>query len=176
MTEKKRVPPRDVPDRDTYYIGKAFVVASKSKDPRTQVGAVIISAKNKPISDGYNGPPRRIRDELINWDRPDKYPFMIHAEDNAIKHAEGKCLDGATIYITAPPCPACMLDISWTTIERVVYFKPKAQEGSMLGDATLWAQTLEIAQLAGVRLEEFHGNLNWIRDRVKVMEKLGVFG
>ena len=176
MLEKKKIPPRGVPERDAYYMEKAFWVASKSKDPRTQVGAVIISPKNEPISDGYNGPPRRIKDELINWDRPEKYAFVIHAEANAIKHAGGKCLDGATVYITAPPCPACMLDIAATTIERVVYFKPKSEEGSMIADPTKWALTEQIAELASVKLIPFQGNLNWMRDRVTWMEKMGVFG
>jgi dCMP deaminase len=176
MSEKKKVPPRVVPERDAYYLGKAFWVAAKSKDPRTQIGAIIISPQNEPISDGYNGPPRRIKDELINWDRPDKYPFMIHAEDNAIKHAGGKCLDGATIYVTAPPCKACMLDIASTTIDRVVFFRPKLEPGSMVGDTADWEITKQIADWSGVQLIEFDGNLNWMRDRQELMAQAGVFG
>jgi dCMP deaminase len=175
---KKKIPPRTVPTRDEYYLGKAFWIACKSKDPRTQVGAVIIAADNDPISTGYNGPPKRINDSAINWDRPDKYPFIIHAEDNAIKRAKKKqaVLLGSTLYVTGPPCRACMLDIVEAEIARVVFFRPKLEPGSMLNDDSEWKITQEIAQLGQVRLEEFQGNLNWMRDRIPWMESIGVFG
>ena len=171
----KKVPPRQVPPRDDYYMGLAFWVASKSKDPKTQIGAIIVSDNNEPLGSGYNGPPRNIPDTSINWDRPYKYQFMRHAEINAISYARGP-LAGATIYITGAPCSACMLDIAAEGIKRVVYFRPKAEPGSMLADDSEWQKTQEIAQLSLVQLDLFAGNLNWMRDRIKWMEQLGVFG
>lgn len=179
MTTKKdstkKVPPRQVPHRDDYYMGLAFWVASKSKDPRTQIGAILISSNNEPLSSGYNGPPRNIPDTNINWDRPHKYPFIRHAEVNAISYARGPLL-GATLYVTAAPCSACMLDIAAEGIKRVIYFKPRTEPGSMLADDSEWQKTQEIAQLSFVQLDQFTGNLNWMRDRIKWMEELGVFG
>ena len=176
--EKKKLPPRAVPNRDDYYMGEAFWIASKSKDPRTQVGARLVSDHNDPISTGYNGPPKNINDNSIDWDRPAKYPFVIHAEDNAIKRAKrkGECLKGATLYVTAPPCKACMLDIVEAEIARVVYFRPKTDSGSLLANDEEWATTQEIAKLGCVRLDQFQGNLNWMRDRIAWMESIGVFG
>lgn len=175
---KTKVSPRQVPDRDSYYMGMAFWIASKSKDPRTQIGAYIINDENEPLGTGYNGPPQDIPDDLINWDRPDKYPFVHHAEDNAIRWAEkkGVSLKGATIYITAAPCKACMLDIARAKIKRVVFFKPKTDTGSMLASGEEWAITQQIAQMAHITLEEFKGNLSWMRDRIAFMESIGVFG
>jgi dCMP deaminase len=177
MSNKKKVPPREVPTRDEYYMGEAFWIASKSKDPRTQVGAVLVGANNDPISTGYNGPPRIINDNDIDWDRPAKYPYIVHAEDNAIKRAKRKIdLRGATLYVTAPPCKACMLDIVDAEIARVVYFRPKTDSGSLLANDEEWATTQDIARRGMVRLDQFQGNLNWMRDRIAWMESIGVFG
>ncbi len=168
-----KVPPRQTPPRDDYYMGRAFWAAKKSKDPRTQVGAYIVSSTNEPISSGYNGPPSLIPDDEVNWDRPHKYPFIHHAEDNAIWYGRHKCMHGATIYVTAPPCKSCMLDIVRSGITRVVFFKPKVEEGSML--SADWDITQEIASLGRVWVSEFCGNLNWMREEVMLMEKLGIF-
>ena len=175
--EKKKVLPRVVPNRDDYYMGEAFIIASKAKDPRTQIGCRIVSANNDPISTGYNGPPKRINDNAIDWDRPAKYPYIIHAEDNAIKRAKkkGEGLVGATVYVTGPPCKACMLDIVEAEIARVVYFRPKADSGSLLANNEEWETTQEIAKAGGVRLDRFQGNLNWLRDRMESLKELGVF-
>jgi len=168
--------PRMTPDRDTYYMGMSFWIASKSKDPKTQVGAYIVGVNNEPISFGYNGPPSKIIDTNIDWSRPNKYPFVHHAEDNAIWHGRNKDLEGATIYITARPCKACTLDIVRSCIKRIVYFSPKVVDStSMTGDDTEWKTSTEIARLGSVILSEFEGNLNWMRDRTKWMESIGVF-
>lgn len=173
--DKKKVSPRVVPDRDSYYMGEAFIVASKAKDPRTQVGCRIVSKHNEPVATGYNGPPKKINDNAIDWDRPAKYPYIKHAEDNAIKRSKKKKLRGATVYITAPPCKACMLDLVDAEVARVVYFKPKTDSGSLLANNEEWETTQDIARLGEVQLEQFKGNLNWLRDRMEVLKELGVF-
>ena len=72
--KNKKVPPRRVPPRDDYYMGQAFWIAAKSKDPSTQCGAIIVSRDNSPLGTGYNGPPKKINDTSVSWDRPEKYP------------------------------------------------------------------------------------------------------
>lgn len=172
----KKIPPRKVPDRDSFYMGKAFIEASKSKDPKTQIGSIIISKENKPLASGYNGPPENINDNAINWDRPVKYPYIRHSEANSIDHCHNRTLlKEATIYVTAAPCKACMLDIVAAKIKRVVYFRPKADAGSLLSSDEEWKATRSIAKLAKVKLEDFNGNLNWLKDKIKWMESIGVF-
>lgn len=171
---KKKVAPRIVPDRDEFYLGMAFWAASRSKDPRTQCGAFIISADNTPLGWGYNGPPANIRDTDISWGRPEKYDFIDHAEVNAIEYARGD-LRGATMYVTAKPCKDCMKDIVRKKISRVVWFPTKHDASSMLAQVDM-EKTDEIARLGNVRLEKYEGNLNWMRDRIQWMEELGVFG
>lgn len=178
MTAKK-VSPRDVPSRDDYYMGLAFWLAAKSKDPSTQVGAIIISASNVPLGTGYNGPPSQINDNAINWDRPDKYDYMDHAEENAIHFAKNNHLSmaGSTIYITGNPCRRCMKAIIKNGLRRVVYFKMEKPEGSesMMAKPEDIAKIEEMGRLATVTLSEYKGNLNWMRDHMKVMESMGVF-
>lgn len=172
-----KIPPREVPQRDDFYMGMAFWAAAKSKDPNTQVGAFIIDFENVPLGWGYNGPPRQIQDNLISWERPGKYDFICHAEENAIDYARGS-LENATIYVTAQPCTRCMLRIVKEGIKKAVYYpmSRKADSASSLTSEEIHKKTEEIARLGGVQLVEFYGNLNWMRDRMKWMEAMGVFG
>jgi dCMP deaminase len=160
-------------------MGQAFWIASKSKDPATQVGAIIISKDNLPLGSGYNGPPRQILDTSINWDRPDKYDYMCHAEENAIDYSLVGSLHEyeATIYVTAKPCPKCMLRIVKEGIRKVVYYpmSRKSDSASSLACEEMHKKVNEIARLGDVDLEEFDGNLNWMRDRMKWMESIGIF-
>jgi dCMP deaminase len=176
MEQKKRIPPRDVPNRDDFYMGQAFMASRKSKDPSTQMGAYLITPRNKPAGWGYNGPPEDIDDNSINWDRPDKYDFIIHAEENAILNANMPT-EGCTLYVTGKPCKACMLRIVRAKIRRIVYFPHKPKDAnSMFANESIMDKTDEIAALARVQLEVFKGNLNWMRDDMGKLNDLGVFG
>ena len=105
--------PRTVDSWDVYHIKAAFHAASKSKDPSTQVGCVIVGQDNEPLSTGFNGFPRGIN-ELVEarWERPEKYSWVEHAERNAVYNAarSGIRLKGARAYLNwAPhPCADCM--------------------------------------------------------------------
>lgn len=173
----KKVSPRQVPNRDDFYMGMAFWAAAKSKDPKTQIGALIVSSENIPMGWGYNGPPRQMNDAALNWDRPEKYDFILHAEENAIQHSSGY-LDGATIYVTGKPCKKCILKIVAHGIKRVVYYdlQKQADNSSMFANDADLQKTEEIANAGAVQMVKFGGNLNWMRDRIKLMETSGVFG
>ena len=84
---------------DEYFMGVALLSAQRSKDPSTQVGACIVNAKNKIVGTGYNGFPSGASDDLLPWAREGaaldtKYPYVCHAELNAILNATGRDLDG----------------------------------------------------------------------------------
>lgn len=93
---------------DRYFMEMAKHIASASKDPSTQVGAVIIDSNRAPLSWGYNGLAQRVLDtpERLN-NRELKYKLVQHAERNSIVFAR-KDLRGGTIY-TYPfmPCASC---------------------------------------------------------------------
>jgi len=111
------------------YLSLAKEVATWSKDPSSQVGAVTVGAKKEVLSQGFNGFPRGINDldERYN-NRETKYKFVVHAEMNAIYNAtySGTSLDGATLYIYGLPiCSECAKGIIQVGIKKVVIEKSK---------------------------------------------------
>lgn len=172
---QKLTPPRITPSRDEKYMGLAFIIAGMSKDPKTQVGAVIVAKNNYPLGFGYNGPPRKINDNKINWARTEKNKYIRHAEKNAIDHSDINKLKGSTLYVTARPCPSCMEEIIAKEIGKVIYFNYQADSNSTLSDPAKIAHTNELSELSSIELVEFNGNLNWLRDHIMSLEYLNIF-
>ena len=109
---------------DRRFLGLANLVATWSKDPSTGVGAVIVDAKNRIVSMGFNGFPRAVRDDEATLNnRDEKLRRTIHAEANAILFA-GRPVEGCTIYVTHPPCAKCAATIIQAGIARVVSRPP----------------------------------------------------
>ncbi len=112
-------------------MGIALLSAQRSKDNSTQVGACIVNAENKIVSVGYNGMPTGCDDDDMPWERTaesaldTKYPFVCHAELNAILNSNIPSLAGATLYVTLFPCNECAKAIIQCGIKRVVYFDNK---------------------------------------------------
>lgn len=177
MVEKNKTPPRKVPSRDEKYMGLALWHAAFSKDPATQVGAVIVDTKrNKIIGTGYNGPPPEYDDYEVDWSRPAKYDDMVHAEDNAIEHRTRDIPETSVIYVTAMPCKKCMLRIVNAGIKKVIFLTNKYFDpNSSLANKESFEGSLRIAKKGKIEVQEFKGNLNWMRDRVLWMEKAGIF-
>ena len=92
-----------------YYMGFAAHAATKSKDPSTQVGAVAVGVDGEVLSTGFNGLPRGVEDRPERMERPAKYLWTSHAEENLIAHAArvGFRLKGCTVYVTHLPCSRC---------------------------------------------------------------------
>ena len=112
-------------------MGIAIFSAQRSKDNSTQVGACIVNSEKKIISVGYNGMPTGCDDDEMPWDREGddplntKYPFVCHAELNAILNSNIPSLSGSTLYVTLFPCNECAKAIIQCGIKRVVYFDNK---------------------------------------------------
>ena len=109
---------------DKRFLELAKLVGSWSKDPSTQVGAVIVDNNNRILSIGFNGFPKGVEDsEKRLVDREQKYDIIIHAEANAILFAD-RSLEGCTIY-TWPfqPCSRCAGLIIQSGIKRIVSIK-----------------------------------------------------
>ena len=114
---------------DTYFMGVASLSAMRSKDPRTQVGACIVNDQKRIVGIGYNGFPYGVDDDDFPWEKNDewlksKYPYVVHAEPNAILNATVP-LDGATLYVTLFPCNECAKLIIQSGIKEVVYLADK---------------------------------------------------
>jgi len=98
----------DRPSWDQYFIGMAHYASIRSHDSETKVGCVLVNIKNHVIGMGYNGFPAECDDSFLPTFRPAKYPFMVHAEENAISNMEHKPLLGPIkAYITHYPCYRC---------------------------------------------------------------------
>lgn len=115
---------------DEYFMGVAMLSAYRSKDPNTRVGACIVSETNKIMSVGYNGFPAGCSDDEFPWDREGemfdtKYPYVCHAELNAILNNAGGDLRGCRIYVALFPCNECAKAIIQCGIREVVYLSDK---------------------------------------------------
>ena len=113
---------------DEYFMGVAKLAARRSKDPSTQVGACIVSQENIIISTGYNGMPKGCSDDEFPWAREGeetKYPYVVHAELNAILNANGRDLRGSRVYVALFPCNECAKAIIQSGVKEVVYLSDK---------------------------------------------------
>ena len=111
-------------------MGIALLSSYRSKDPNTQVGACIVNDKNRIMSVGYNGFPYGCDDDEFPWERSGdaydtKYPYVCHAELNAILNNRGANLEGAKIYVALFPCNECAKAIIQSGIKEVVYLSDK---------------------------------------------------
>lgn len=117
---------------DEYFMAIAKLSAMRSKDPSTQVGACIVEEDNRILSIGYNGAPNGFNDDEFPWDREGKnletkYPYVCHAEMNAILNYRGsrKDLEGSKIYVDLFPCNECAKIIIQSGIKEVIYLSDK---------------------------------------------------
>lgn len=110
---------------DEYFMGVASLASLRSKDPNTSVGACIVSDSKKILSIGYNGFPRGISDDDFPWNNEGeflntKYPYVVHAEANAILNATAP-LNNSSIYVTLFPCNECVKLIIQSGIKKIIY-------------------------------------------------------
>ena len=108
------------PSWDDYFLQLADDAADRSCDAQFHAGAVIVDRNHHIMSVGYNGFMAGIEDEWLPNIRPEKYPWMLHAELNAILNCEHKPR-GATIYTNGHPCLHCFQCIVQAGISQVVF-------------------------------------------------------
>lgn len=133
---------------DYHWLRVARQYARMSKDPSTQVGAVVVRDREQ-ISAGFNGLPRNIADTVARLANRDlKYSMIVHAELNALLTAAraGISVKGCTLYLvctdgqetwSGPPCASCCAAIIQAGIDEVVHLPPK------LG---WWAASVQLGQ------------------------------
>lgn len=96
-------------DWDRFWIEEAIHWATKSKDPSTKVGCVIVSPDNDFRTAGFNGFPRGVDETIASrWERPEKYKWVEHAERNAVYNASRvgtATLKGSIAYMNWEPIP-----------------------------------------------------------------------
>ena len=122
---------------EEYFMELAKLTAKRSKDPVTQVGAVIINKNKRVIGLGYNGfidiPDT---DKLFPWTKHSnnyeeiKYSYVIHAEANTILNSTSSIKD-STLYVTLFPCRECAKLIIQSGIKKIVYLDYKEDLASL---------------------------------------------
>lgn len=115
---------------DEYFMGIAVLSSMRSKDPNTQVGACIVSPDRKIVGVGYNGFPTGCSDDDLPWEREGewletKYPYVCHAELNAILNSTIASLKGAILYVALFPCNECAKAIIQAGIKKIIYLSDK---------------------------------------------------
>lgn len=120
---------KDVLSWDQYFMGMAHLSAMRSKDPNTRVGACIVNPQKRVVGLGYNGFPYGCEDDEFPWERDGefldtKYPYVVHAELNAILNSI-QDLHGCTLYVSLFPCNECAKAIIQAGITCVVYESDK---------------------------------------------------
>ena len=143
---------------DEYFMGLAHLSALRSKDPNTQVGAAIVDENHRVVSVGYNGFPTGVSDDEFPWEREGdkstltKYPYVCHAELNAILNAGGNSLKGCRIYVALFPCNECAKAIIQCGIKEVVYISDKYKDTDNV------KASKKMFEYAGVKLTHFESN------------------
>lgn len=118
---------------DEYFMAVAVLSAQRSKDPSTQVGACIANKANKIVGVGYNGFPQGCHDDDLPWDREGdfldtKYPYVCHAELNAVLNSISRDLVDCKIYVDLFPCNECTKVIIQSGIREVIYLSDKYKD------------------------------------------------
>eukprot|EP00605_Chrysophyceae_sp_TOSAG23-4_P002991 GSChrysophyteH1.ASY1.ANO1.3294.1 assembled CDS len=118
---------------DDFFMSTAFLSSMRSKDPSTQVGACIVNKDKRIVGIGYNGFPKNCDDDALPWARTSssgdeldtKYPYVCHAEMNAILNRNSSSLENCSIYVGLFPCNECAKMIIQSGITEVVYYSDK---------------------------------------------------
>ena len=145
---------------DEYFMATAFLSAQRSKDPVTQVGAVIVNEQRRIVGIGYNGMPRGCSDVDMPWgktgeDRLEtKYMYVCHAEMNAILNKNAADVEKCVIYVALFPCNECAKIIIQSGISEVVYFSDKHR------DKPETVASKKMFNMAGINCRQFIPKMN----------------
>ncbi|KAG5617948.1 hypothetical protein H5410_017775 [Solanum commersonii] len=141
---------------DDYFMAIAFLSAERSKDPNRQVGACLVSQNYVILGIGYNGFPRGCSDDKLPWAKKSKngnpletkYPYVCHAEVNAILNTNHASAAGQRLYVTMFPCNECAKIIIQSGVSEVIYFVEKRLDGS----DTAYVASHKLLSLAGIKV------------------------
>jgi len=114
---------------DEYFMGIALLSSLRSKDPNTRVGACIVNEDKRIVGVGYNGMPYGCDDNVFPWGKEgdylsQKYPYVVHAELNAILNATVS-LKNCVLYTALFPCNECCKAIIQSGIKKIYYLSDK---------------------------------------------------
>jgi dCMP deaminase len=111
------------PTKNQNYMDIACTIAQRSHDAETKVGAVLINnVSGAIVATGYNGFVRGAPDSVLPTTRPDKYEYILHAEQNLIANSarHGISMSNCSLVCTLSPCKLCMRMLLNCGITKVI--------------------------------------------------------
>ncbi len=138
---------------DETFMLMTKLIAKKSKEPNTKVGACVVDENNIIVGLGYNGFPRNCDDNAFPWEREGdvldvKYTYVVHAEANAIMNSN-KSVKDCRIYVCLFPCNECAKIIIQNGIKEVIY------ESDKYKDVDIFIASRKMLKAAGVKMRKY---------------------
>jgi dCMP deaminase len=146
------------PTWTNYFLGLAKVASQRSHDIHTQHGCVITDQNNRILGVGYNGFPKGLDDSLLPLDRPEKYSWMIHAEQNALSNCVVRP-DNGIAYVTGQCCNDCIMSLWQEGITKVIMSN---DHGTKLFDDKEQEIFNKFVKLSGIEIIKIESDLSWL--------------
>jgi len=147
------------PTWDEFFLKHCYLAATRSKDGKTKIGAVLVKDK-RIISSGYNGFPAKVRDLPERYEnREEKYKFICHAEFNACIFCakNGVNPSGASLYCMSIPCGECAKAAIQIGVSEVIHHTLWPNMGPK------WEESIKYTKImfeeAGISLFGYDGKL-----------------
>ena len=160
-------------DSKDYFMSVAFLTALRSEDPSTKVGVCIVNKNGKIVGIGYN---KSSKDISISWHVKDKasgwvntkYPYILHAEMDAILNKSCESLEDCTMYSLVLPYSECAKLIVESGIKQLVYYVDKYSAGVNKGSLEA---TRNLFKKGNVKYEKFEPHQQDTINFFNIMEK-----
>lgn len=147
------------PSWQNYFLGLAKVVSQRSHDIHTQHGCVITDQSNRILGVGYNGFPRCLDDSQLPISRPEKYPWMIHAERNALSNCIVRPENGVA-YVTGQSCNDCIMALWQEGVSSVIMING---HGTHMFDEKAQKIFDQFVKMSGIKISYVDPDLSWLK-------------
>jgi dCMP deaminase len=156
----------DRPDWDNYFLSLAFVISSRSRDQETKHGTVIVDRNNLILGTGYNSFIKGMNDASLPTMRPNKYPYMIHSELNAVLNCKvlpREVNGGGKAYVTGRCCNHCLQSLIQSGVNEI---NMANRRGTALEDEKTLEIFNRIVDDSGIKVKVLEYDLKWIKQIV----------
>lgn len=153
------------PDWTNYFLGLAKVVSQRSHDIHTKHGCIITDSNNRILGVGYNGFPRGLDDSNLPTSRPEKYPWMVHSERNALSNCVVRP-DNGIAYVTGQCCNDCIIALWQEGIKRVYMID---DHGTHLFDQDAKKRFDTFIEMSRMEIHKVDVDLSWLKDLTGVL-------
>lgn len=148
-----------------YFLGLAKVISQRSHDIHTKHGCVITDQHNRILGVGYNGFPRGLDDTKLPTSRPEKYPWMVHSERNALSNCVVRP-DNGIAYVTGQCCNDCIIALWQEGIKKVYMID---DHGTHLFDDDAKKRFDTFVSMSKIEIFKVDVDLSWLKDLAGVL-------